>query len=729
MTADRVNAGLVASAATALLLASHADGHSHQQFPISRQYSWSLDFYDFSFENVEGAPYAFNAGGVKAVRDRALANTNPSLLSQIGGGELFPLYFLDLAENGNYLEPNPVAKRTTPCGDPRLGWDDDEVKYSTPNGKWDVLHTFEPGQEIEIDVVIVYYHWGHMEFFLCDTEDLVNPNGVVTQNCLNKYPLTRAYNRNDASAIDPNFPGRYYVDPPCRADEVDQDVSDNFPDGSYNIKMRYKLPDIECTHCVLQMHYLTGNRCKHIGYDEFDPPSWNSECAPTTDKWIYKDNGICGEANAYPEEFWQCSDIALSRAATTGAAESVDPVASESPVLTTDSTDATCSNGVRGIEANGACCVFECGQCGGSGCSTVGESLGLGAADCCDSVVLQDNEPCGEAPCALEATTATTSETSYLTSSDTDTYIEDTPGTYEYLGCFKDSQEDRVLEWSEYNSPLMTTDVCFQHCYSQGATHMATQYSWECWCAFDGLLDYERHGDGAVCNYPCNGDETETCGGRNAFDLYKLLASDAPTTQLTPAPVMPIEPPVDDGCMVVIIEAETLAVTGDWTIVADPDASGGKYIVWEGLSESRNNQSPDDGDIIASTVDIPTPGTYYFKWLMRQPDGVETDKANDTWLNFPDAERFGPKGTTNNYGTFVKVYGRAVRGYFEYSGRAEDADHRHSEIAVEFAQAGEYVMEISGRSHGHQIDQIILFGQDPSGEDLSADEAAAGYCP
>ena len=90
---------------------------------------------------------------------------------------------------------------------------------------------------------------------MCDTKDLDDPDGVVTQECLNKYPLTRVYNANDASTIDPNYPGRYYTDPPCRKDEVEQNVSDNIPANPYNVKMRYRLPDIECDHCVLQMHY------------------------------------------------------------------------------------------------------------------------------------------------------------------------------------------------------------------------------------------------------------------------------------------------------------------------------------------------------------------------------------------------------------------------------------------------------------------------------------------
>lgn len=34
-----------------------------------------------------------------------------------------------------------------------------DIIYTTPNSQWEVLHTFEGGQEIEIDVVIVIYHW------------------------------------------------------------------------------------------------------------------------------------------------------------------------------------------------------------------------------------------------------------------------------------------------------------------------------------------------------------------------------------------------------------------------------------------------------------------------------------------------------------------------------------------------------------------------------------------
>ena len=56
----------------------------------------------------------------------------------------------------------------------------------------------------------------------------------------------------------------------------------------------------------------TGNSCKHVGYDEFNPVSWPSQCAPNKSDWIELDRGICGAENyPYPEQFWACSDISI----------------------------------------------------------------------------------------------------------------------------------------------------------------------------------------------------------------------------------------------------------------------------------------------------------------------------------------------------------------------------------------------------------------------------------
>eukprot|EP00752_Nemacystus_decipiens_P006195 g5590.t1 len=66
----------------------------------------------------------------------------------------------------------------------------------------------------------------------------------------------------------------------------------------------------------------------------------------------------------------------------------------------------TCSNGFVGFEAsNGACCDAGCGRCGGTGCSTFGQELGLDNHDCCASEIVDFGKPCseaGKAPCFIE---------------------------------------------------------------------------------------------------------------------------------------------------------------------------------------------------------------------------------------------------------------------------------------------------------------------------------------
>lgn len=51
---------------------------------------------------------------------------------------------------------------------------------------------------------------GHLEFFICNADEMEDPDGVPTQGCFNKHPLTRAPGDDDNSPIDPAYPGRYY---------------------------------------------------------------------------------------------------------------------------------------------------------------------------------------------------------------------------------------------------------------------------------------------------------------------------------------------------------------------------------------------------------------------------------------------------------------------------------------------------------------------------------------
>lgn len=66
------------------------------------------------------------------------------------------------------------------------------------------------------------------------------------------------------------------------------------------------------TTVVLTTPIDTGNACRHPGYEEFRPDSLPDGCAPTFSDWIHLDPPPCGVGAPYPEEFWNCADIAIT---------------------------------------------------------------------------------------------------------------------------------------------------------------------------------------------------------------------------------------------------------------------------------------------------------------------------------------------------------------------------------------------------------------------------------
>lgn len=97
------------------------DSHNWRKPPPERTRKHTKRMFSrHRYEDIEYAPFSYNAGGVKRTQDRAQELTDPEVLAEHGGGDLYPLYFAERAENGNFLESNEIAKRHGVCGDPRL---------------------------------------------------------------------------------------------------------------------------------------------------------------------------------------------------------------------------------------------------------------------------------------------------------------------------------------------------------------------------------------------------------------------------------------------------------------------------------------------------------------------------------------------------------------------------------------------------------------------------------
>ncbi|MBD0403509.1 T9SS type A sorting domain-containing protein [Flammeovirga sp. EKP202] len=160
---------------------------------------------------------------------------------------------------------------------------------------------------------------------------------------------------------------------------------------------------------------------------------------------------------------------------------------------------------------------------------------------------------------------------------------------------------------------------------------------------------------------------------------------------------------------IMVFEAERIALRGAWKLGTDEEyASGGQYIYYDGPNNYKN-QNP--ANTLTYSFKINTPGTYTLKWFVRQNeeergkvDGKQgTDLSNDAWVRFLD-DVVHIAGTSTS--EFFKFYGRSDPGFWLHG--VAEFHHEHNWVNLKFPEAGTYTMEICGRSHGYQIDKILM---------------------
>ena len=167
---------------------------------------------------------------------------------------------------GKFHQWSPgVEGRCGICGDP---WDAEVRQHEAPGGKFAtgvVVREYQPGQVIPVTSHITANHVGFLEFRLCS-------NNNLTQD-----PAQTCFDRDEAVLTITEAGAGSYISERDQTKLWIEDV------GSGLFSAAVRLPDLECSQCILQWTYRNGR-------------DWGT-C-----------NGACGQV----ETFRACADITSS---------------------------------------------------------------------------------------------------------------------------------------------------------------------------------------------------------------------------------------------------------------------------------------------------------------------------------------------------------------------------------------------------------------------------------
>ena len=155
-----------------------------------------------------------------------------------------------------------VGGRCGICGDP---WGAEVREHEAPGGRFAngiIVREYQPGQVIPVTSHITANHVGFVDFRLCSNNNTQQDPG---QECFDQTVLTITA-AGEGSYLSPDDPTKLWI----------EDV------GSGHFSAAVRLPEVECSQCILQWTYWNGR-------------DWGT-C-----------NGACGPV----ETFRACADIAI----------------------------------------------------------------------------------------------------------------------------------------------------------------------------------------------------------------------------------------------------------------------------------------------------------------------------------------------------------------------------------------------------------------------------------
>eukprot|EP00752_Nemacystus_decipiens_P017703 g15872.t1 len=87
------------------------------------------------------------------------------------------------------------------------------------------------------------------------------------------------------------------------------------------------------------------------------------------------------------------------------------------------------------------------------------------------------------------------------------------------LGCYQDSDNNPILSFLYEDEDNLTPASCVADCANEGEELAGLQNGQQCWCGTTD--DYDKYGT-STCNINCSGDPSQTCGGVNSSNVYRI---------------------------------------------------------------------------------------------------------------------------------------------------------------------------------------------------------------
>jgi hypothetical protein len=95
------------------------------------------------------------------------------------------------------------------------------------------------------------------------------------------------------------------------------------------------------------------------------------------------------------------------------------------------------------------------------------------------------------------------------------------PAGWTAAGCYTDSINPRSLSGITFANigTKITSSGCVAYCEKRGFSIAGTEYAGQCFCG--QTLQKSTQTDESICDMPCEGDQSQTCGGAAALSIFK----------------------------------------------------------------------------------------------------------------------------------------------------------------------------------------------------------------